>query len=500
MEASPTFGTDVTVLPAPVGEYRRRRPQETVLYQVIQDHYLTFLWLREEEGRPLPGFIRREFEKYLVCGRLSEGFARVRCGSCGYDRLVAFSCRRRGWCPSCVGRRMNDGAAFLTDHLIGDTPVRQWVLSFPRPLRYILAYDSAVLGDVVNAFVEAVFQFLRWKAKDLLGLRSVSLAHPGAVTLIQRGSSDLSLNVHLHVLVTDGIYVQESPFDPVSFHELPPPTDEEVADVAQEACRRVRVVLMRHDLWKDATEDPAGQPVPENLADLYEGSIRGVLVVGPRRGQRVVRFFGEAARRSPDGSLPRPSGDAFNLHARQATFASDRAAVERLARYILRPPLAIARMERRDDGRIAITMKRPWRDGTAGVLFEPLELLGRLAALIPRPRVNIIRFHGVYAPRARLRREVVPAAPREPEPSPAGCTKHASIRCRSRLPWAELLARVFAIDVLACPRCQSRMSRIAWITDTQTIEKILRAVGLPTDSPVFHPPRTPEEPYSLAGA
>ena len=86
---------------------------------------------------------------------------------------------------------MNDGGAFLADHVIGDTPVRQWVLSLPRPLRSILAYDSAVLSAVLNAFIEAVFQFLRWKAKDVLGLRSVAQAYPGAVTAIQRASSDL---------------------------------------------------------------------------------------------------------------------------------------------------------------------------------------------------------------------------------------------------------------------------------------------------------------------
>jgi len=90
--SSVEFVSDLAVLPALVEEYHRRRPEESVLYQVVQEHYLTFLWLREEEGRPLPGFIRREFERYLACGRLSEGFSRIRCGSCGYDRLVAFSC------------------------------------------------------------------------------------------------------------------------------------------------------------------------------------------------------------------------------------------------------------------------------------------------------------------------------------------------------------------------------------------------------------------------
>ena len=247
---------------------------------------------------------------------------------------------------------MNDGAAFLAD-LFGDTPVRQWVLSLPKPLRYVLAYDSVVLGEVVTAFVQAVSQYLRWKAKDVLGLRSVSHAYPGAVTAIQRASSDASLNIHFHSLFTDGVFVQEDTFEPVLFHELPPPTDEEVAGVAIETSRRVRVILMRHNLWKDDhEEDPGEQPVPDALADLYGASIRGVLCGGPRRGQRVVRFFGEAARRSSDGAVPRPSGDAFNLHARQATIAGDRAAVEILSSYYdllerFEPRVRSARLPRR---------------------------------------------------------------------------------------------------------------------------------------------------------
>jgi hypothetical protein len=95
---------------------------------------------------------------------------------------------------------MNDGAAFLADRVIGDTPIRHWVLSLPPPLRYLLAYDATLVSDVLGVFVAAMFQSLRWKAKDVLGLHSVSMAHPGAVTVIQRSSSHLALNVHCPML------------------------------------------------------------------------------------------------------------------------------------------------------------------------------------------------------------------------------------------------------------------------------------------------------------
>jgi len=87
---------------------------------------------------------------------------------------------------------MSEGAAHLVDRVLGDTPMRHWVLSLPHPLRYILAYDAALCGEVLGAFVSSVFRWQRRKAKKRPGLASVKLAHPGAVTAIQRCSSHLA--------------------------------------------------------------------------------------------------------------------------------------------------------------------------------------------------------------------------------------------------------------------------------------------------------------------
>ena len=85
------------------------------------------------EDKPLPGYVQREFEEYLKCGRLEHGFLRVRCESCRAEQLVAFSCKRRGFCPSCGARRMAESAAHLVDEVLPEAPIRQWVLSFPYP-------------------------------------------------------------------------------------------------------------------------------------------------------------------------------------------------------------------------------------------------------------------------------------------------------------------------------------------------------------------------------
>src|SRR3954453_8342469 len=97
-------------------QYERRRPEETTLYQVVQEHRETFLaQVQAETGARLPEFIKDEFDAFLECGILAHGFLRLRCGECGHDKLVAFSCKRRGFCPSCGARRMAGTAAHLVD-------------------------------------------------------------------------------------------------------------------------------------------------------------------------------------------------------------------------------------------------------------------------------------------------------------------------------------------------------------------------------------------------
>ena len=99
---------------AGVVDYARHRPEETLLYQLVEEHYPTFAGLREAQGRPLPAYVQREFEDFLKCGRLEHGFLRVRCERCHDEKLVAFSCKRRGFCPSCGARRMVESAALPT--------------------------------------------------------------------------------------------------------------------------------------------------------------------------------------------------------------------------------------------------------------------------------------------------------------------------------------------------------------------------------------------------
>jgi hypothetical protein len=159
----------------------------------------------------------------------------------------------------------------------------------------------------------------------------------------------------------------------------------------------------------------------------------------------------------------------YNLHAGVHLGAQARPALERLCRYTLRPPLPKGRLEQRPDGKLLLRLKKPWSDGSTALIFEPLELLARLAALLPRPGKNSISYHGVLGARSALRAEVIPSPPQTASLGalgkdggaghgfrivPPGTRRHRPWR----LPWVDLLWRTFSANSMACPHCGARMT------------------------------------------
>ena len=185
--------------------HERHRPEQTLLYQLIERDYAAFVETLAAQGHPLPKYVRQEFEAYLKCGRLEHGFLRIRCEACHTGKLVAFSCKRRGFCPSCGAKRMVESAALLVDDVLPHLPMRQWVLSVPYPLRFLFAREPKVMSKVLGIVYRTIASHLIRQAR-----LTRATAQTGAVTLIQRFGSALNLNVHLHMLVLDGVYQPRS--------------------------------------------------------------------------------------------------------------------------------------------------------------------------------------------------------------------------------------------------------------------------------------------------
>ena len=202
----------------PSTAYEPRRPAQGALYHVVLNHFETFRAQADSmrDGEGLPGFVEREFRDFLRCGWLAGGFARFQCVACGTDRLVPFSCKGRGFCPSCGGRRMAERAAHLVDHVFPPVRVRQWVLSLPHRIRYLLAWDHELCRAVVAVYLRAVLGFLRRRARG----GGVPDGRSGAVAIVQRFGAALNLNVHVHALVLDGVFATDGG-GAVRFHPAP---------------------------------------------------------------------------------------------------------------------------------------------------------------------------------------------------------------------------------------------------------------------------------------
>jgi hypothetical protein len=174
----------------------------------------------------------------------------------------------------------------------------------------------------------------------------------------------------------------------------------------------------------------------------------------------------------------------FNVHAQVAVAAHDRARLERLCRYLCRPPLAQERLEETPSGKLRYTFKKPWKDGTVALLLEPLDLIARVCALVPPPRLHMVRYHGVLSSHAKVRSEVVPKpevaslATRVVQLELFGDNNDSSDTEPRRRPWAWLLRHVFEVDVTTCPHCTGPMRWLEAATTSDAIARLLAKHGL----------------------
>ena len=159
---------------------------------------------REVYAALLPKYVEDEFRGYLACGDFSRGFVHVKCTSCGDAMAVAFSCKVRGLCPSCGGRRMAGSAAHWVDRVLPNVPVRQYVLAFPYELSGLAATRPEVLAALSRIFWESLrLHYQGWaKAAGLATSRGVET---GAVTGVHRAGASLNVHVHFHLLCLDGV-------------------------------------------------------------------------------------------------------------------------------------------------------------------------------------------------------------------------------------------------------------------------------------------------------
>jgi hypothetical protein len=255
----------------------------------------------------------------------------------------------------------------------------------------------------------------------------------GAVSFVQRFGSALNAHVHFHCCVIDGVFATGEDGQ-VHFTEARALTTEDLAAVQQ-----------------------------------------------PVRA-RVLRWFARAGHLEPADAHDMAGwdhGGGFSLDAAVRIEGQDRCGLERLLRYCARPPFALERLEQVADDQLVYRLPKPQPDGRSTLRLTPLELIERLAALIPPPRLHRHRYHGVLAANSPLRAPVTalarPATAPSPAPMSAGDRAQLAVRSPARMLWALLLAHIYEVFPLQCPLCGAQMRLIAFITQAHAVNTILGA-------------------------
>lgn len=478
--------------------YQRRRPEQTVLYKVVQENWETFQAQVSESQSGLPKHVVKEFYEFLDCGILAKGFLRIACTDCRKERLVAFSCRGRSFCPGCMGRRMNETAVFLVDHVLPQLPIRQWVLSFPFQVRYLLAKNPRHITRVLKITLRVIDGFYKKQGGKVHREKKLKT---GAVTAIQRFGGSVNLNVHFHALIPDGVFHVNKSADGTpteTFMRTSGPQNQDVKQLVEILAKRILSYFKRQGLL-DGTSDHLNEDQTDFMDQLNAASVSSKIALGPRAGQRVRRY-GQIMDVTYEPTLTGHKCayyQGFSLHANTRCEVWERTKLENLCKYINRPPIANERLSITQSGNVLYKMKAPYQDGTTHLQFAPLEFIEKLSALVPPPRMHIIRYHGVFAPHSKARPDIVKRNKvlKKSKEGSARVDDQSLVpeKLKAKISWAKLLRRTFQIDITKCEHCGGQTKVLCAIMEKKAIGKILSHLGLPVDPPAIHSARAPPQ-------
>ena len=424
-----------------VAPCRARDKAKGPLYRLVLDHLEEFeiCLRRPQDHRPRPPrSVIEHLQKYIECGIARFGVMRFRCQQCGEDLFVAFSCKKRGFCPHCDAKRATIIMADASDRLLPEVGYRQYVLTIPKRLRWFVNQNAALPGEISRILAREIELYLH---KRTAGTAAAQLH------FIQRAGRSLNLHPHVHAVVSEGRFSLEPGLlgPQLRFHPSLPPSRQEI-DLMTETLRRKIFRRLRRL-----------NAIPEDMARE--------MLAWPNSG--------------------------FSLHAKVFVPAGDREGLERLLYYCARPGLSLMRLSYLPKNNLVIYRKESKHE-TVDLRFDPVDFLRRWALLIPPPRKNLMRYYGALAPNSPLRALMVAEASHGTAKARLrkkveGVREAVSHNVKS---WAACLARVFEVDPLICPRCSEMMVPIAIIMKDSELTRLLTNLGLPTDFPKSQPARS----------
>ena len=371
------------------------------------------------------GIVDEQVRRYLDCGLFENGFARIRCPDCHSEYLLAFSCKTRDLCPSCAAKRGAATAALLAEDVLEQVGHAQWVFVMPKMLRPYFLHHRELLGQLALAAWQTVRELMVAAVGD-------EELRPGMVAVVQTAGDLGNWHPHVHALVSRGGWTRSWEWVPVAYVDVH----------AAELLFRHKVIRLLQD----------------------EG------LLSEERTRLLLSW--------------RHTG--FSVHNGVRVEPEDEGSLERLARYILRPPISLERMTWDGGGEVRYRRKAGHDTGARSSVsrleaFDPADFLARVIMHVPEPRRHLVRYYGAYsnASRGRRRREI--QGDDQPQSRGACCEADrddAAPDARTlRRRWAEMIKRVYEVDPLLCPRCGAEMKIIAFIIDQEVVGKILRRLA-----------------------
>ena len=427
--------------------YRARKPKASPLWKCLSAHFDTFLATYEQRYQPRYGYLRpiipEVVNKFMDCGNLEQGFARVRCDNCKHEYLLAFSCKGRWFCPSCHQKKVQLFGALLTETILFPVPHRHFTLGIPKMLRPYFHFNRDLLKEFCRLAHECLVE---WMSTTL----SLPDAHPGIVMAIHTFGEYLDFHPHLHALVADGLFTRDGKFHVMAEVTLKP----------LEELFRARMItfLVEKDL------------LPPDRAQMLRGWVHS----------------------------------GFHVHRSRRVMQDEREDLERLAQYIIRNPFSVEKMQVQRPGGASPDSTIIYRSDMNEKIhrnfeiFSPCDFIAAITQHIPDKSFQLVRYYGWYSNKMRGQRAKREAAEAQPDAGKAIQVIDVSEHLPRRIPsakWRELIKKVWEADPLICPRCSKEMRIVALIDQAAVIERILRHLGLWEQgvrvTPSTGPPPTP---------
>jgi hypothetical protein len=394
--------------------------------------------------------------KFLECGDLARGFARIRCDHCEHEYLLAFSCKSRSFCPSCHQKNVQTTARFIQDRVLAPVPHRHYVLAIPRMLRPYFQRHRHLLRRLCALAHESLVAYLRTALDCPKGI-------PGIILTLHTFGEYLDFHPHVHAMVADGLFVRDTPQPPPESSKAPSPAEQPPQPAFPNSAPPANLAFV---LLPQTPLKP--------LEELFRAKIIQLLIteklLPPERVQVLYSW--------------KHSG--FNLHVGDPVPPENKADLEDLAQDILRNPFSVEKITLESPGDIVIYRSRlNAKINRNFEVFSPTDFLAAITQHIPDKGAQMVRYYGWYSNKARgVRQRGLPPEliARRPGVSPPPPAKLPSKR------WRDLILRVWHVDPLRCPVCQNPMRVIAIIDDPRIVEKILRHLGAWHDPPARPPP------------